>query len=571
MKIFVAISLLALLVLLIQNKYKASVLFTGLASIYFLLDLLTFEKLVSNYVNSSLLTLILLLLVSIALEKTVLMDYVSKLVITKNYKLTFLKLGIVTSISSAFLNNTAVVASLMTVIKNNKHHLPSKLLIPLSYFAIFGGTMTLIGTSTNLLVNSFLITNGHESLKIFDFFYVGLFVTIIGITTLYFCRNLLPEYENIVPQIDEYIVEVKVLASSKLISKSVKENGLRNLEYLFLIKIVRNGKVISPVAPNEIIEKNDKLLFSGDIKHLEVLKKFDALVLVDNLDVENLNMIDTIITPESTLIGKKVKEANFRSKFDASIISLRRGSLNISRIGEEILQSGDRLVLTIGSDFNNRDNINKNFYVLSNIKQNEKLSMNKSIFITLGFISSIVISALGFLSLLKSLLIYLVLLLLFKIITIENVKRRFPYDIFMIIGSSLAISNVLISSGLANEFANFITYTFGSFGVYGSFIGIYLLTFILTELITNNAAAALSFPIAYATAVGLDVNVLPFVFAVAFGASASFMLPYGYQTNLMVSSLGGYKIKDFIKIGWITSLVYSTTVLIFIPLFFSFK
>ena len=570
MKIFVAISLLALLILLIQNKYKASVLFTGLACIYFLLDLLSFEKLASNYVNSSLLTLILLLLVSIALEKTVLMDYVSKFVITKNYKLSFLKLGLVTSISSAFLNNTAVVASLMTVIKNNKHHLPSKLLIPLSYFAIFGGTMTLIGTSTNLLVNSFLITNGHESLKIFDFFYVGLFVTIIGITTLYFCRNLLPKYENIVPQIDEYIIEVKVLASSKLISKSIKENGLRNLEYLFLIKIVRNGKIISPVTPNEIIEKNDKLLFSGDIKHLEVLKKFDGLVLVDNLDVENLNMVDTIITPQSTLIGKKVKEANFRSKFDASIISLKRGSLNISRIGEEILQAGDRLVLTIGSDFNNRDNINKNFYVLSNIKQNEKLSMNKSIFITLGFIFSIAISALGYFSLLKTLLIYLISLLLFRIITIENIKRRFPYDIFMIIGSSLAISNVLISSGLANDFANFITVTFGSFGVYGSFIGIYLLTFILTELITNNAAAALSFPIAYATAVGLDVNVLPFVFAVAFGASASFMLPYGYQTNLMVSSLGGYKVQDFIKVGWIISLVYSLTVIISIPLFFSF-
>ncbi|MDX9815010.1 MAG: SLC13 family permease [Arcobacter sp.] len=570
MKIFVAISLIILLILLIQNKYRASILFTGLASIYFLFDFLTFEKLVNSYTNNSLLTLILLLLVSIALEKTVLIEIFSKAVITKSYKSTFIKLGIITSIFSAFLNNTAVVASLMSIIKNNKYHLPSTLLLPLSYFAIFGGTMTLIGTSTNLLVNSFLIDNGHQSLKIFDFLYVGFFISLFSISILYLCRNFLPKNKNITDKIEEHIIEVKVLSKSSLISKSIKENGLRNLEYLFLIEINRNGKVLSPVSPNEIIEKDDKLLFSGNIKYLEVLKKFDGLKLVDNVDVKDLNLIDVIITPQSTLVGKKVKEANFRSKFDSAIISLKRGSLNISKIGDEILQSGDRLILSVGKDFNNRDNINKNFYVLSNIKQNEKLSMQKSIFVSLGFIISIVVSAFGFISLFKALLIFFIALLFFKTVTLDNIKRRFPYDIFMIIGSSLAISKVLISSGLANDLANIITNTFGQFGIFGSFVGIYLLTLILTEFITNNAAAALSFPIAYATAIGLDVNVLPFVFAVAFGASASFMIPYGYQTNLMVSSLGGYKMKDFIKVGWPVSLVYSLVVIIFVPLFFKF-
>lgn len=570
MKIFVAITLIVLLIFLIQNKYRASILFTGLASIYFLFDFLNFDKLMNSYTNNSLLTLILLLLVSIALEKTVLIEIFSKKVITENYKLTFIKLGIITSIFSAFLNNTAVVASLMSIIKNNKYHLPSTLLIPLSYFAIFGGTMTLIGTSTNLLVNSFLIDNGHQSLKIFDFLYVGFFICLFSIFVLYLCRNFLPKNKNIVDKIEEHIIEVKVLSNSNLISKTVKENELRNLEYLFLIEINRNGKVISPVSPNEIIEKEDKLLFSGDIKYLEVLKKFDGLTLVDNVDVKDLNLIDVIITPQSTLVGKKIKEANFRSKFDAVIISFKRGSLNISKIGDEVLQSGDRLILSVGKDFENRDNINKNFYVLSNIKQNKKLSIQKSIFVSLGFIFSIIISALGFISLFKILLVFFIALLFFKVITLDDIKRRFPYDIFMIIGSSLAISKVLIISGLANDLANIITSTFGQFGILGSFVGIYLLTLILTEFITNNAAAALSFPIAYATAVGLDVNILPFVFAVAFGASASFMIPYGYQTNLMVSSLGGYKMIDFIKVGWPVSLVYSLVVIIFVPLFFNF-
>lgn len=570
MKIFVVISLVVLLYLLIQNKYKASVLFTGLASIYFLFDLLSFEKLASSYTNNSLLTLILLLVVSIALEKTVLIDIFSKKIITKSYNLTFIKLGIITSIFSAFLNNTAVVASLMGVIKNNKYHLPSKLLIPLSYFAIFGGTMTLIGTSTNLLVNSFLVENGHKSFEIFDFIYVGFFISLFGVLTLYICKNLLPEYENIKDEIEKHLIELKVSQTSNLVSKTVKENGLRNLEYLFLIEINRNGKIISPVSPDEIIELNDKLLFSGDIKHLEVLKKFDGLIFMDDTDIKNLHLIDAIITPQSSLVGKKVKNANFRSKFDAAIISLKRGSENISKIGEEVLQSGDRLILSVGNDFDNRDNIVKNFYVLSNIKQNKRLNNRKSIFIFLGFFLAILIPALGYFSLFKTLLVYLIFLLVFKFLDLDDIKKRFPFEIFMIIGSSLAISKVLIDSGVANDFASFITSTFGTFGIYGSFIGVYLITLLLTEIITNNAAAALSFPIAYATAVSLDVNILPFVFAVAFGASASFMMPYGYQTNLMVSSLGGYKIKDFIKIGWIVSLVYSLTVIIFVPLFFEF-
>lgn len=570
MKIFVVISLVVLLYLLIKNQYRASVLFTGLASIYFLFDLLSFEKLASSYTNNSLLTLMLLLVVSIALEKTVLIDIFSKKIITKSYNLTFIKLGIITSIFSAFLNNTAVVASLMGVIKNNKYHLPSKLLIPLSYFAIFGGTMTLIGTSTNLLVNSFLVENGHKSFEIFDFIYVGFFISLFGVLTLYICKNLLPEYENIKDEIEKHLIELKVSQNSNLIAKTVKENGLRNLEYLFLIEINRNGKIISPVSPDEIIELNDKLLFSGDIKHLEVLKRFDGLIFMDDTDIKNLHLIDAIITPQSSLIGKKVKTANFRSKFDAAIISLKRGSENISKIGEEILQSGDRLILSVGNDFDNRDNITKNFYVLSNIKQNKRLNNQKSIFVFLGFFLAILIPALGYFSLFKTLLVYLIFLLVFKFLDLDDIKKRFPFEIFMIIGSSLAISKVLIDSGVADEFASFITSTFGTFGIYGSFIGIYLVTLLLTEIITNNAAAALSFPIAYATAVSLDVNILPFVFAVAFGASASFMIPYGYQTNLMVSSLGGYNIKDFIKIGWIVSLVYSLTVIIFVPLFFGF-
>jgi len=570
MKIFVAISLVLLLILLIQNKFRPSMLFGGLAGIYYVFDFISLKDWTSSYTNSSLLVLVLLLVVSIALEKTFLIDYFSKFIIKPNYNQSLVRLGIVTASFSAFLNNTAVVASFMTILKNNKHHLPSKLLIPLSYIAIFGGTMTLIGTSTNLIVNSFVVESGLDSLKMFDFFVVGLLITFFGVITIYFAQSLLPSYPNIDNDIEEHLVEVKVMPNSSLIGKTIKENKLRKLEYLFLLEIQRDDKVISPVSPNEIIEANDRLVFSGDIKHIEIFKTIDGIELCGGVDIRKLDLVDAIITPESTLIGKQVKEANFRSKFDAAIVSLKRGSLGISKIGEEVLHSGDRLVLAVGKDFYTRDNLAKNFYILSNIQQNEKISNYKSIAIIGGFLSVIFFSALSVFSIMKGLLIFLALLIILKVLNLQEIKRRFPYEIFIIVGSSLTISKVVMNSGLATDLASFITSTFGVFGVFGSFIGIYLLTLFLTEIITNNAAAALSFPIAYATALSLGVNPYPFIFAVAFGASASFMMPYGYQTNLMVSSLGGYKVKDFMKIGWIVSLVYSLTVIVFVPLIFGF-
>jgi di/tricarboxylate transporter len=570
MKIFVAISIILLLILLIQNKYKPSLLFAGLTTIYYVFGLIDLKEWSVSYTNDSLLVLVLLLIVSISLEKTVLVDYFSKFVIKKNYKYSLIRLGVVTSFFSAFLNNTAVVASLMSMIKNNKYHTPSKLLIPLSYFAIFGGTMTLIGTSTNLIVNSFVIENGLESLKMFDFLIVGGLITFFCSLTLILISSFLPENKVLQDEVEEHLIEIKVLENCKLIGKSIKDNKLRNLEYLFLLEIQRNKKTITPVSPTEVIEFGDKLIFSGDIKHIEVLKKFDGLAISDGIDIGKLELVDVILSPTSNLIGKKVKESNFRSKFDAAIVSLKRGSLSISKIGEEVLEAGDRLILSVGEDFSQRENITKNFYILSNITQNKKLSNTKSIAVILGFVGAIALSALGVISLLKALLIFLVALLVFQVLNIEDIKRRFPYEIFIIVGSSLAMTKVIVSSGLATSFAGTIINTFGSYGVYGSFIAIFLITFLLTEIITNNAAAALSFPIAYSTAVAMGVSPIPFIFAVAYAASGSFMLPFGYQTNLMVSSLGNYKIKDFLKIGSIISFVYFIVAIITIPMIFKF-
>lgn len=541
MKIIVALSILILLILLISNKIKPFILFGSVAVLYYLLGYLNLNTWLSSYTSESLIVLILLLLVSLAIEKSAVIAWCSKFIIGKNYHLSLLKLGVITASISAFLNNTAVVASFMSIIKNNKFQAPSKLLIPLSYFSIVGGTMTLIGTSTNLIVNSFVVQNGLQSLKIFDFFAVGFCISIGVLIVLLIFSFLLPEYKEKENAINEYLINAKVLKNSSLVGKTIQENGLRNLEFLFLFEIQRQDEIISPVSHDEIIKEGDVLIFSGDITHLETLKKFDGLQMgAQEIKLETLNLVDVVINSESSLIGKSV------------------------------LQAGDRLILSVGKDFHSRDNINKNFYIISNIIQNQKLSNAQSFIVVFAFLAIIALSALEIVSLLKALLVFLAFLFVFKFISFDEIKRRFPLEIFIIVGSSLAITKVLVDSGLAKDFADLIIGTFGAYGLYGSFVGIYLLTLLLTEIITNNAAAALAFPIAYSTALALEVNPVPFILAVAYGASCGFMMPHGYQTHLMVGSICGYKTTDFVKIGWIVSLTYSAMVLIMTPIFFKF-
>ncbi len=215
MNILIGISLITLLILLVQNKFKAGFLFFGLVLLYYFLDLIKLEKMLGGFINSSLITLVLLLIISIVFEKTFFVTTIGDKLFSKSYTKSLLKLSLFTSLFSAFLNNTAVVASMMSVVKQNKFHSPSKLLLPLSYAAIFGGTITLIGTSTNLLINSFMIENNITPLKLFDFVYVGIPIAFIGAFILLFIARFLPDIKS-EKQIENYFLEAKVLKNSKL-------------------------------------------------------------------------------------------------------------------------------------------------------------------------------------------------------------------------------------------------------------------------------------------------------------------------------------------------------------------
>jgi di/tricarboxylate transporter len=564
--------MLTLVGCLFGTRINPAWLFVSAIGTSYLAGLIDLESMLVNYANPSLITLVLLVLVSIAIEKTTLIQKLSMSLSKGSLVKSVTKLGLSSAFLSSFTNNTAVVASLISAIKDNPNHSPSKLLLPLSYTAILGGTITLIGTSTNLIVNGFAVDAGMQPLGFFDFTLVGLGALSVGLITILVMLKYLPDNGKSDQEVVPFYLEGKIQTGSKLIGRTVEENGLRDLKDLFLAEIIRNNERICAVTPQQIIQQNDVLLFVGDIKSVPLLTRFDGLKVVhDNHEKDIEHLVEVVVSQSSKFIGKTVKEIRFREQFHAAVIAIRRGHDRLQGgLGQVQLQAGDSLILAPGKNFYSLPNLKREFVYISGLDLQTHLAPKQSNIVLLSFAGVLGLSIFGVVPLVKGLLVLLIGLMLSGTIKINEVKRRFPLELLVVVGSAIGLAKLMIGTGLAGQISSALFMVLGDFGPYGAFIAIFLMTVLFTELITNNAAAALSFPVAYSLAVGFNVDPLPFIMAVAFGASASFISPFGYQTNLMVYSAGNYRLKDYIVMGLPLSIIYSITVLTLIPLVFPF-
>lgn len=574
--IFVIAVIVLLFILLIRIRTHPAFLFAATLFLFFLTGMISARQLLSQFINPALVTLILVLQAAAVIEKTPITTWMSRLVFhshSLSKSLARLCLGVFPL--SALMNNTAVVASFLGPLKNNRQFPPAKLLLPLSYAAILGGTITLVGTSTNLVVNGLALEAGMKGLGIFQFAYMGIPLCLGGfIYIVFFSKWLLPANGTAMKiSRDNYFLEAQVLDNSAHIGKSVAANKFRNLQSLFLAELIRNDRLLSPVNPEEIIQAGDILVFVGDVHKVKDIQNFDRLAIFkeENIAMLRKNLREVVLSHSSSLLGKKVKTADFRAKFDAAVVAVRRGNKKLSgKIGSIRLEAGDTLLLAVGPDFGKRENLRNNFFLINRIRLQKLLSSRNSALAVTLFAAAIAASALNLLPLLNSLAILMFIYILMGFFRFEDIRANLNFDIIVLVGSALGISKVMLDSGSSALIANGIFFFVKDYGAFANLAGIYFLTMLLTQLVTNNAAAALVFPLAYSTALSLQVDPLPFVMAVAYGASASFLTPHGYQTNLMVFGPGNYKFSDFLKAGLPLMVIYSVITLVLLPVFFKF-
>ncbi len=571
----VVLSVLAVLVvLLIRGRHPPAMVFAGAAGALLFFDFITLQQVLKDFANTGLLTVVVLLLVSVALDKSHLLDVFADRIVRGSYRAALLKLTLATSAYSAFLNNTAVVASLIGPLRASREHAASRLLLPMCYAATIGGTLTLVGTSTNLLVNTFIISRGHPPLQMFDLLPVGLLILVATtLTMLLLYPRLLPQSAVAEDAPEGYFLEARVKPGSDLVGRSVQDSGLRNLRHLFLSEILRADRLIAAVEPDEVIVADDILVFAGDITRLDVLARFDGLTMYSQrqgLPIDNL--VEVIITAQSHIAHHTVRAVNFRSQFDAAVVAIRRGTRRLpGSIGDTTLEVGDVLVLAVGRDFEKRNNITRNFVVVSRPSLSKFINPYQGVVAVLAFAVVIGLATFGVMDLLKGLLLLLAGFLVFGYVRPAELRRNMPFDLILIIGSALVLSDVMLDTGTAKLLSSGLLHVFEPFGLIGALASVLLLTWLLTELMSNNAAAALAFPIAMAVAEKLNAQPAPFVMAALYGASASFLTPYGYQTNLMVMAPGKYAFSDYLRAGAPIALVYLATALVAIPWFFPFK
>jgi len=556
------------------------------------------REMLAGFSNKGMITVGLLFLVSEGIRESGVLNRLAQTYLPrKRGKMAFLipRIMFPVSVFSAFLNNTPVVIIFAPIIKKWAEKLnlsPKKFLIPLSYATILGGVCTLIGTSTNLVVHGLILENGYKGFSMFELGKIGIFVAIGGTLYLSLLGNrLLPGKKILLNSkssidIKDYNYNIVISGNSNLVGMVVKNGRLKELKRLLIRSIIRNDETIDARKGTYTLMPDDKLLVAGKADRLNFILNNDnirlsGIDLVKNIPKNQLKQYEAVLSPRFPGLKKTIPEFNFYDHYEAVVLAIHRNGEKITSNMDKLkLKEGDNLVLLTTDRFIQNWGDSKIFYLTSYIRDyKETGSFWKKwiafiilvLMITGGTVgqyfqspSGITFDMFFFSALAAIFLIWL------RIMPHQNYTRAISWDVLITIASAFAISKAMQNSGLAESLARTTINFARAFGPLGVLAALYLLTTIFTEIITNNAAAALVFPIALEAARQMNIDPKPFFVAIAVAASASFATPIGYQTNLIVQAIGNYKFNDYIKVGLPLNILVFLISMLLIPLFWSF-
>lgn len=595
----VLIVIVVMIVALAKDAMRPGLILFSVAVFFMAIGIITPDEMVAGFSNKGMLTVGILFLVSEGVRFSGVMNKMAELSLPKEKRSTprmLLQLMIPISALSAFLNNTPVVIIFAPMIKKWAEKLnisPSKFLIPLSYATIFGGICTLIGTSTNLVVDGMMQEAGFKGLSMFELGKIGLIVAFFGWIYIAFIGHYFLNSKNKENpknnRIDskEYYFNLLVTPKSKYVGEVVRKGKMSENKNITIVSVERGDKTLLTQNERVILQESDKLLVCGFEENIESVLSLNGLDIIMQGDVEkllkseDLHRIEAVLAPRFPGIGSTLDEFDFYSRFKGIVLAIHRNGSNItSSLNSERLRPGDSLIVLSDKEFVENWKDSKMFFLVSSKGEMEKPVKTYKIGWTIATLLLMILGATfgQFLPTVKGnapdmfffAAVAAVMMAVLKIFPPKKYAKAISWDVLITIASAFAISKALLNSGAAENIAQLSINSVKQLGPTAVLAIIYLLTMVFTEIITNNAAAAIAFPIAMSAAIQLGVDPKPFFIAICIAASASFSTPIGYQTNMIVQSIGNYKFTDFLRVGLPLNFIAFILSVIFIPLIWKF-
>lgn len=557
--------LVAMLGVLVVDRFPPAGVVFGATFTLLLTGVIDSEVAFSGFSNSAPLTVAALYVLARGAQKTgMLTTMTSRLLGDGTGRRAMTRFLVPTATASAFFPNTPLVAMLIPDVLGwcRRHGLsPSKFLMPLSFAALLGGVVTLLGTSTNLVISGLLDAEPDSApLSVFEMTPVGLPVAIVGtVLLLVFGQRLVPARltppESAEAQSREFSMTMQVVEDGPLDGATVAAAGLRDLQGVFLVQIERDDAVVGPVSPDRRIDGGDVLTFVGNVDEILDLQRRKGLRSTEEehvlaVDSPSTRFFEVVIGRSSPLVGMTIRDAGFRGTYQAAVIALHRSGHRVAgKLGSIRLRHGDTLLLLAKPNFRRNWNDKRDFLVVAPVGGESPRATAKAPIVALVTAGVILLSATNVLPLLEGAVLGAAALVFTRTLTFVEAREAIDLDVIILIASAFGLGEAMQSTGLAARVANGLTAAFDGFGPAGVVFGIVLATAMLTELVTNNAAAIVMFPIAIASAGAAEVDPRSMAIAVAVAASASFLTPIGYQTNTMVYGPGGYRFLDYVRVG----------------------
>ncbi len=569
--IITASTVVLLLIALLKDLARPHLLFIAALMLLLVTGVLSPGLALSGFANEAVFTVAALFVVATGVQQTGALAFIDFVIFRQRDGLRKVggKMMLATMGLSAFLNNTPIVAMLIPHVQSwadKKGISSSKLLIPLSYAAIVGGISTLIGTSTNILVSGMMVDFGLEPMGLFELSWIGIpaailvfaWFMLVGFGITPDRKVVANNFSKISNSAEAYQFDYKVPKNLSLSGKTIEEAGLRALESVFLIHVQR-GKHLIAVGPGFIVEAGDILTFRGTYNEVHMVASTKGLLpaVPGGKNVEPLPLFDAVISDSSPLVGKTLKELEFRERFKGVVLAIQRKVEQINgAVGNTPLKAGDLLLIEAKSGFDQFYGNNNQYFYLVRRKGDALRDYNGKSRIALGIIFlMLVVVGIGWLPMVTAALLAAIVMLVSGCMHKEQLINAVHLPILVVIATAIGIGKAVETSGLASGIANILFGNIHSMHPVIFLLMLYLLTNLFTEFITNNAAAVLMFPLAIAIAEQVGIPVRAAALAVAIAASASFMTPIGYQTNLMVMGAGGYKFSDYTKAGFPVTII----------------